>query len=763
MDCVVNAGMRCTAQEAASAPVLDQQAAGFEQAKLWLTAPVEELKVVPQTRRWSNSSKLKGQVKARTNSDLYYGAKKSGKNVTEGKSSLYWADHTKYPTLHSLSIKGDWEGASGIAIDIYSESATGEVVVIAFLSDSEKTPWKDYYYFPLKIDWEGAKTIELPLSEFDKLNSPVGWQKIEGMYFFTKAFGCEPNPYTGLYLDNMKLLEGELKNDDYKQRKSTLAPEGGEYFVMYEYANWQDGQLNHNYPELADNKRVYAPYAYQTYCLAERALFKYYPKFVPGYISYDQNGKAYIYNGRSVQHKLHDGKWEMSSLREPLAQWSKAQGWKGLKVKWNAYACEKAVRTDKDGDVYVIAFVEPVDPQNIQKRCAWQDRTALLLHSDKAMKKWQVYKLPGRCAEFEKLDGNNQECLQHPPLMLLGDNKYFRGSDQAGYLLITRKTSEGKLEFEKPVKFSESCIGVAQHSGGGNQVITRNNKAYIVYSFYAKKNAPELQKLQPEIPADHPGLKQDYIRRAHKAVTQYSKDGVPAFACEYDFATKKLSKPVYVGSGGGGRDNHNWAAITVDPKGYLHVIINGHHNPVNYTRSIKPGEISKWTDPEYVLAGTKEPNLSYATLNCDKEGNLYTIHRSTKDVYNNHLGLYVKPAGKPWQSEKTLVTPYRVMYRVWAHKAMYNPATDEIALTYFSQPSMKQLTRDQYEYDIFFWPDNEKKYHLWHKRSRSKKEFPVAGGDRFACSMMAGPASELTTLIKGKDDRWRVVVSEDLK
>ncbi len=78
-------------------------------------------------------------------------------------------------------------------------------------------------------------------------------------------------------------------------------------------------------------------------------------------------------------------------------------------------------------------------------------------------------------------------------------------------------------------------------------------------------------------------------------------------------------------------DNHNWGAITVDGKGYLHVVINGHHNPAAYSRTVRPLDISEWTPTQYVLPEDQklQPNLSYATLNCDKKNNLYTVHRST--------------------------------------------------------------------------------------------------------------------------------------
>jgi hypothetical protein len=50
---------------------------------------------------------------------------------------------------------------------------------------------------------------------------------------------------------------------------------------------------------------------------------------------------------------------------------------------------------------------------------------------------------------------------------------------------------------------------------------------------------------------------------------------------------------VLIGFGGiNAEDNHNWPALAVDSQGYLHVVINGHHNPFRYVRSARPLDIS---------------------------------------------------------------------------------------------------------------------------------------------------------------------------
>ena len=433
-----------------------------------------------------------------------------------------------------------------------------------------------------------------------------------------------------------------------------------------------------------------------------------------------------------------------------------------MQLSWGQSLGEKAIRYDNDGDFYLLVPVEKLDADG--KNVDWHTRTTLLLHSRDRMRSFEVHRLPGRLATFEKLDGHNRDCLKRPPVILLGDYSYFRDADPAGYLLTPSKKADGSLDLGKPVKYAEFAISPDQHSGGGNLAITRGDKVFIVFGV-ASVNAIAMQDVKgakqtviPPIPPDHPGLKLSYQQqRSGKTFTEYSKNGTPTFIIEYDLKTGRLGEPRYLLSGGAHDDGHNWPAITADSRGILHVIANGHHNPVAYTHSLEPDNpYGPWSAPEYVKPGKSTPFLSYATLNCDKNDTLYTIHRSTTDVYNNHLGLYVKPAGQPWQGEEVLVTPYRYMYKVWGHKAIYNPATGGITLGFYSHSSMKQLMLDQYWFDIFQYPDEEKAYR------GGKSDIGLPEGNK--CKMYVGPAAELTLLTFDPDTKqWKLTVGKDLK
>lgn len=730
----------------------------FSAPGAWLTAPVELLDSMPEGEMWSAKSRFGNdpgkRIEAKTMRELATGARPEA-------GGMRWNRHPMYPTLHAAQVPADWSRQPAVSLKLASKEATGETVWLAFSADSKQTPYRDFYRFPFAVNFTGEKTITVSRDKFETVGEPAGWDKVDGAWFFTKVAGAQPHPATDLTLKELRPAAEPDNSAEFPGEIRQEKDADGFVFKMNK-REYQRAYLNHPYPETRGEQPVHAPYAHQYYQAAERALFDYCPDFLPGFVSYGPDGRGYIHSGDLVQFRGEDGKWQYTDLVPILKQWAKEQGWPGLQLSWGQSLGEKAIRYDNDGDFYLLVPVEKLDADG--KNVDWHTRTTLLLHSRDRMRSFEVHRLPGRLATFEKLDGHNRDCLKRPPVILLGDYSYFRDADPAGYLLTPSKKADGSLDLGKPVKYAEFAISPDQHSGGGNLAVTRGDKVFIVFGV-ASVNAIAMQDVKgakqtviPPIPPDHPGLKLSYQQqRSGKTFTEYSKNGTPTFIIEYDLKTGRLGEPRYLLSGGAHDDGHNWPAITADSRGILHVIANGHHNPVAYTHSLEPDNpYGPWSAPEYVKPGKSTPFLSYATLNCDKNDTLYTIHRSTTDVYNNHLGLYVKPAGQPWQGEEVLVTPYRYMYKVWGHKAIYNPATGGITLGFYSHSSMKQLMLDQYWFDIFQYPDEEKAYR------GGKSDIGLPEGNK--CKMYVGPAAELTLLTFDPDTKqWKLTVGKDLK
>lgn len=98
---------------------------------------------------------------------------------------------------------------------------------------------------------------------------------------------------------------------------------------------------------------------------------------------------------------------------------------------------------------------------------------------------------------------------------------------------------------------------------------------------------------------------------------------------------------------GRGRDNHARPTITVDSKGYLHVIIGGHHTGLQYRRSLRPGDASQWTEIETFGKTT------YPLLICGPDDTLYLTGRH--DSGWKGMDFYERPPGAKWQHRGLLV------------------------------------------------------------------------------------------------------------
>ena len=779
----------------------------FESSDAWHSVPLELPALmaehgVTEEDLWCNQELRDDawHLERTSLAQLDQGLRITGDKVKQGESAGRWRHLERFPTVAARLPQLDWSEFNRITVEVYADQATGDLITLGLRSDNARTPHRDFFTASFPVDFRGWKTVRLPFADFGTIGSPVGWQQIDAVYFFAKADGRHPNPYTALFLDAIRPERAEA------QAAVTTDPEPVPRYRL-KFQDQPMPVLNHGFPERAepeDGAIAGADFiTHQHYLRKERALYKYYPRFNPGYVSFDPANRAYVFSGDRVQFLDDDGDWQTVKLRPAIQRWAQEQGYYGIQNNWGGQGSDPYVRFDAGGDAYILVQYEPYDENG--DFISWKLRGALLLHSRDDMKTFDAYKLPGRQATFEKLDGNNQDCLKRPPVILLGDYKYFGNADQDGYLLLPEKKGDGTLDLTHKVKYAENCLGVGYHSGDGNIALTANGKVFIAFGWCPRARAHRklrdrlaadgkewtvanlgdtpLGASLPDIPADHPGLELSYRYRIHRERTSeypmaYSRNGVPTFVVAYDLETRTLSDPVYVGSGGGSIDAHNWPAITIDPQGFLHVIINGHHNPVVYTRSLQPFDhASGWTDPEYVFPGQCTPMLSYATLTCDRQGTLYTVHRSSTDVYNNRLSLYRRKAGQDWERERTLVAPDKRLYRVWYQRMSYSPAADKLFLTYFASGGLSFMPRDYYEFALFQRPELELRMPLRKRKNAGRESGKKAGvpgtpmglhedpyWDSWTVGSMFRPfPSEICTLVSDDGgETWRLAVTPDL-
>lgn len=658
--------------------------------------------------------------------DLAGGVVLSKTHVKQGQSSGEWRNHPRYPTIACRALEPDWSTCGALKFWAYSEVPTNEVITFGVCSDNPATPALDYFTHDFTVDWTGWKEINLPFSEFHSLGKPMGWNHVDGLYFFTKFARRAPDPRTALFLDDMKLTPGKAGAVTAAASPAPSAAEAGDIFFSIAYSHDKPVDLNHKLPELsADAKPTQGPFVQKAFFRGVRANDAYFPKFDPGYVYFDPKGCVYLRSqGLDEIETLDDsGKWQRHDLMPSLKAFAKERGWEGISVAWGG---DPTIRFDNDGDIYALVAVRRSDRNG--KETDAKDRTALLLHSRDQAKTWTVQALPGRMADFEKLDGHNDDCLKYPPIVILSDFKYFQWAEQDGFLVAPEKNPDGTLTLPPKVQFSHNGCAVTGpvHSGAGNFALSHGDQVFVVYGLtpistmtagnanpaIVKDTVADWEKALPAIPAGHPARQMTYVSADGKKQINAS-DGVPTYIVAYDRKTRKVSDPVFLGYGGRARDGHNWAAISADSTGILHVVINGHIDPLFYTHSLQPYDISAWSKPEYI---PREPGsqaysyVSYASLNCDKHDNLLCVVRSDtggSSGYNHRLAVLRKPTGQPWAKEQSIVVPFEGGYHVWTDKVTYDKVHDRYFIGYYDQSTQIQFNRLSYQFYRFYWPDIE--------------------------------------------------------
>ena len=434
-----------------------------------------------------------------------------------------------------------------------------------------------------------------------------------------------------------------LNNVEFTLRKNIMPQHWGHWQLRGGYAGQVDNLSIGIGSGTADNTQaaipwtpselpggpVFAPITHQKDWKSERDLYGYNPAFIPNPVSFDQNNIPYMRQGYYFQ----SGKKQIR--RHPVAiqtlsttgQWEKIDFTAGVldKYSWwdgnmhtGSFANER-ITFDKDNSLYTI-----IDAQrsNIGK--------VYLCYREKTDSPWQYYPLPMGWTALETYDAHNP--IEQPPAILSMTDKVLR-------LIIPSKTQDGKLKLSAPVLIADDSLLVPNHSGGANSCLTVNGKTYVTWA-------------------------SDTPIEGH--------EGTPQYIAAYDHATGKLSERILLGICGHGKpDNHNLPGITIDSKGILHIVLGAHHDQFKYTHSLKPYDITSWSEvkpfgkPKNM---TKWGSYTYVSLLCDADDTLHVVGRWAGAGYYFRLVYMRKLAGKDWEPHKYLMVPFRNMYSCWYHK-----------------------------------------------------------------------------------------------
>ncbi|MBN1294571.1 MAG: BNR-4 repeat-containing protein [Candidatus Latescibacteria bacterium] len=291
---------------------------------------------------------------------------------------------------------------------------------------------------------------------------------------------------------------------------------------------------------------------------------------------------------------------------------------------------ETKVAFDRDNDIYFLGRA---------------GGTTMLLHSRDHGATFTAWAIPGSGSfDIEQFSGHNHPAGP-PPLARFHEtardpNMIWRRINDLDLFLPVKKP-DGSIEIGDPIPVSKQSIGLSVHSGIPSSMVSRGDKVHITWG-------------EATDPADN-------------------APGVPAFVATYDRTTGTLSKPSLAGYGPPANDIHNTPCITMDSKGYLHVLVGTHGRTFKYTRSLEPNSASGgWTQPVDVGPGL---NQTYVGMVCDSDNTLHLVFRlwlnDTRYFPAGHyanLAYMSKKSGEAWSEARPLVVAPFSEYSIFYHR-----------------------------------------------------------------------------------------------
>lgn len=378
------------------------------------------------------------------------------------------------------------------------------------------------------------------------------------------------------------------------------------------------------------------PYAH------ENRQFGYSPDYaVDNQTYFDLKNNGFVLNGRWLHRQTKDT-WKTTDLRQAVVKTepeTTLQSWKGIGTK---------IAFDSANQVYLLAS---------------SGKTVALLRSNDHGKSFTAHIIKGRENEsrswdIEQFSGHNTS--DQPPAVVRitrtdhenaklaparrAANMRWRSTNDIE-LILAEKSRNGSFHFLPPVKLTSRALGSSMHSGIPSMIVSRDSKTHVVWGEATDPDAsPE------EVP------------------------GVPAYVATYDRETKTAGEPVFMSFGSPANDAHNTPSITMDSRGYLHVVVGTHGRPFQYLRSLKPNDAhSGWTDA--IRTSENDLRQTYVGLVCDDQDNLHLVFRLWRNG-EKHLdgALWAalahqrKPANGDWEAPQVLVAPPLSDYSVYYHR-----------------------------------------------------------------------------------------------
>lgn len=144
----------------------------------------------------------------------------SKEHTVEGKQySLKMAAPDLFKSSLQITPPEDWSDYAVLNLMMYSSVANGSVLRVVVLSENPATDGADYYMGEITLDWTGWREIQFfigPASSMTKSRTPLGWDKITGLTFWSGFGGVTMAEDSELYIDSIYLTKQSTDNSsDY--------------------------------------------------------------------------------------------------------------------------------------------------------------------------------------------------------------------------------------------------------------------------------------------------------------------------------------------------------------------------------------------------------------------------------------------------------------------------------------------------------------------------------------------------------------------
>ncbi|MBT5605929.1 MAG: hypothetical protein HOJ57_08315 [Lentisphaerae bacterium] len=334
---------------------------------------------------------------------------------------------------------------------------------------------------------------------------------------------------------------------------------------------------------------------------------------------FDSSHRPYVLGSRGI-HAFRDGAWSITPFPEAEGQ-GEAEAVRPTISK---------IAFDRKDNLYTVVKVDK--------------RLSLLRSKDQGTTS-DLTPLPsGGSFDIEQFSGHNVPAGPPPLIRVVRtkkDPKLIWRSLNDLSLIIPAERADGSIDVGKPILISRKCIGLCSHSGIPSFVVSRDQKVHVAWG-----------------EATDPAAK---------------APGVPTYVATYDRETGVLGEPALIGYGPPANDCHNSPCITMDSKGYLHVLVGTHGRTFKYARSLKPNDAyGGWTETEDV---GKKLSQTYVGLVCDKDDVLHLVFRLWRHdgKYQPHGGYatlahMTKSPEQPWSQPRVLVAAAFANYSIFYHR-----------------------------------------------------------------------------------------------